>query len=148
VFHPSDHFCGPLLDLLQQVHVFPVLRAPQLDAGLQVRSHQSGVEGQNHLLRPAEHTAFDAAQETVGLLGCKLTLPGHVELLINQQPQVLLLRATLNPFSAQSVFVLGIALTHVQDLTLGFVEPHEVCTGPPLEPVRIPLDGIPTPPAC
>ncbi|KAK4822001.1 hypothetical protein QYF61_006615, partial [Mycteria americana] len=35
VFHPSDHFCGSPLDLLQQVHVFPVLRAPELDAVLQ-----------------------------------------------------------------------------------------------------------------
>ncbi|KAK4825935.1 hypothetical protein QYF61_003447 [Mycteria americana] len=33
---PSDHFHGPLLDPLQQVHVFSVLRAPELDAGLQV----------------------------------------------------------------------------------------------------------------
>ncbi|KAK4816953.1 hypothetical protein QYF61_025776, partial [Mycteria americana] len=36
VLHPPDHFCGPPLDLLQQVHVFPVLRAPELDAVLQV----------------------------------------------------------------------------------------------------------------
>ena len=47
----SDHFHGPPLDPLQQVHVFPVLRAPELDAVLQVRSHQSGVEGQNHFKR-------------------------------------------------------------------------------------------------
>ena len=26
VFQPSDHFCGPPLDPLQQLHVFPVLR--------------------------------------------------------------------------------------------------------------------------
>jgi len=47
------------------------------------------------------------------------TLPGHDELLINQHPQVFLLRAALNPFSAQPVFALGIALTYVQDLELG-----------------------------
>ncbi|KAK4818403.1 hypothetical protein QYF61_012324 [Mycteria americana] len=35
VLQPSDHFCGPPLDLLQQVHVFPVLRAPELDTALQ-----------------------------------------------------------------------------------------------------------------
>ncbi|KAK4824270.1 hypothetical protein QYF61_012830 [Mycteria americana] len=33
-------------------------------------------------------------------------------------------RSVLNPFSAQPVFVLGIAPTHVQDLTLGLVELH------------------------
>jgi len=41
------------LDPLQQFHVLLVLRAPELNAVLQVRSHQSRVEGQNHLSRPA-----------------------------------------------------------------------------------------------
>ncbi|KAK4806933.1 hypothetical protein QYF61_027300 [Mycteria americana] len=35
VFQPSDHFCGPPLDPLQQVHVFLVLGDPELDAVLQ-----------------------------------------------------------------------------------------------------------------
>jgi len=83
VFQPSDHFCGPPLDLLQQIHVFPVLRAPELDTGLQVESDQSCVEGQNRLPRPDDHAAFDAAQDTVGFLGYKRTLLGHVELLVN-----------------------------------------------------------------
>ncbi|KAJ7408522.1 hypothetical protein BTVI_59363 [Pitangus sulphuratus] len=48
----------------------------------------------------------------------------------------------LNPLSAQLVFVLGIALTHVQDLALRPLEFHEVCTGPPLNPLKVPLDGI------
>jgi len=45
VFHPSDQFCGPPLDPLQQLHVFSVLRAPELDKGLQVgltRAEQRG----------------------------------------------------------------------------------------------------------
>ncbi|KAK4832903.1 hypothetical protein QYF61_026546 [Mycteria americana] len=53
-------------------------------------------------------------------------------------------RAALNPFSAQPVFVLGIVPTHVQDLALGPVELHEVHTCPPLKPVKVPLDGIPS----
>ncbi|KAK4823835.1 hypothetical protein QYF61_007084 [Mycteria americana] len=36
VLQPSDHFLGPPLDLLQQLHVVLVLRVPELDAGLQV----------------------------------------------------------------------------------------------------------------
>jgi len=78
-----------------------------------VGSHQSGAEGQN----PLPHPAGDAAQGMVGL-GCECTLLGHLEFLVNQHPQFLLLRAALNPFSAQPVFVLGIALTHVQTLHL------------------------------
>jgi len=44
-FHPWDHFCGPPLDALQQLHVSPVLRTPRLDAVLQVRPHQHRAEG-------------------------------------------------------------------------------------------------------
>jgi len=32
----------------------------------------------------------------------------------------------------------------VQDLALGLVEPHEVHTGPLIEHVQVPLDGIPS----
>ncbi|KAK4827038.1 hypothetical protein QYF61_013222 [Mycteria americana] len=78
VFHPSDHFHGPPLDPLQQVHVFPVLRIPGLDAVL------------------------------------------------------------------QPVLIPGVAPTHVQDLALGLVEPHEVHMGPLLEFAQVPLDGIPS----
>ncbi|KAK4832092.1 hypothetical protein QYF61_020707 [Mycteria americana] len=144
VLQPSDPLHGPPLDSFQQVHVLLMLGAPELNAVLRVGSHESGVEGENHLPRPAGPASFDAAQDTVGFLGCKHTLPGHVELLINQHPQVLLLRAALNPFSAQPLFVLGIVLTHVQDLALGLVKVHEVPTGPPLKPVRVPLDGTPS----
>ncbi|KAK4819021.1 hypothetical protein QYF61_024137 [Mycteria americana] len=132
VFHPSDHSCGPPLDLLQQVHVFPVLRTPELDAVLQVGSHQSRVEGQNHLPQPAGHASFDAAQDMVGLLGCEHTLLAHVQLFIHQYPQVLFCRAALNPFIPHPV----------QDLALGLVEPHEVHMGPLLQLVQVPLDGI------
>ncbi|KAK4818015.1 hypothetical protein QYF61_004128 [Mycteria americana] len=119
VFHPSHHFRGPPLDLLQQLHVLVVLRTPELDAVLQVGSHQSRAEGQNHLPRPAGHAAFDAAQGTVGFLGCQCTLLAHVQLFIHQYPQVLLHRAALNPFIPQPVLILGVALTQVQDLNMG-----------------------------
>jgi len=52
--------------------------APELDAGLQGVSDESGVKGQNPLPRPAGHAALDAAQDTVGFLGCQRTLPAHV----------------------------------------------------------------------
>ncbi|GAB0180776.1 cAMP-dependent protein kinase inhibitor alpha [Grus japonensis] len=44
----------------------------------------------------------------------------------------------------QPLLILGIAPTHVQDLALGLVELHEVHMGPPLKPVQVPLDGIPS----
>jgi len=57
---------------------------PELDSVLQVGSHQSGVEGQNPLPRPAGHTSLDAAQDMVSLLGCQCTLPAHVQIFIPQ----------------------------------------------------------------
>ena len=137
VFQPSDHCCGPPLDLLQQVHVFPVLRAPELDAGLPGRgvSPELG-RGAESLPSPCWPRCWGCSP------GCEHTLLGHVELLINQHLQVLLLRAAFNPFSAQPVFVLGIPPTHVQDLALGLVELHEVRMGLCLKAVQVPLDGI------
>jgi len=76
-----------------------------------VESQESGVKGQNPLPRAAGHAALDATQDTVGFLGCKHTLPAHVELLIHQYPQVLLVRAAFEPLSTQSVLVFGIAPT-------------------------------------
>ncbi|KAK4808270.1 hypothetical protein QYF61_020751 [Mycteria americana] len=127
-----------------RVHVFPVLRTPELDAVLRVGSHQSAVEGQNPLPRPAGHAALDAAQDTVGFLGCKRTLLAHVQLFIHQYPQVLLLRAALNPFIPQPALILGVAPTQMQDLALGLVDPHEVHMGPLLQLAQVPLDGIPS----
>ena len=48
-----------------------MLGAPELDTALQVWSHQSRGEGQNHLPRPAGHASFDAAQDAVGFLEAK-----------------------------------------------------------------------------
>ena len=55
----------------QQLHVLLVLRDQELDAVLQIGSHDSRVEGRNHLPRPAGLTSLDATQDVVDLLGCK-----------------------------------------------------------------------------
>ncbi|PKU39469.1 rna-directed dna polymerase from mobile element jockey-like [Limosa lapponica baueri] len=67
---------------LHWVGVLLMLGAPELHAVLQVASHQSAVEGQNHLPQPADHTSFDAVQDAVGFLDFECTLPAHVELLV------------------------------------------------------------------
>ncbi|KAJ7426229.1 hypothetical protein WISP_17940 [Willisornis vidua] len=81
---------------------------------------------QNHLHRPAGCTAFDTAQDAIGLLGCVLTLLAHVQIFIHDNPQGLLCRAVLNDFS-QSGLMSGIAPVQEQDVTL--VELHEVLVG-------------------
>ena len=99
VFHPLDHFCGPLLGMLQQVYVSPVLKTPHLDAVLHVRFLQCRAEGQDHLLQPVGHAPFDTAQDTVGFLGCEGTFLAHVQLPIHKDPQVLFGRTMLSPFN-------------------------------------------------
>ncbi|KAK4821719.1 LOW QUALITY PROTEIN: hypothetical protein QYF61_000262 [Mycteria americana] len=111
VLQPSDHLHGPPLDSFQQVHVLLTLGPPELNA----------------VLQPGIWLAFWAASTDC-----------HIMLSFSSTNTP---KAALNPFSAQPVFVLGIALTHVQDLALGLVDLHEVCMGPPL---LVPLDGMPS----
>jgi len=77
----------------------------------------------------------------VGLLGCKHTLPGHIQLLIYQYLQVLPCSVALKQ-STQSVLTLRIAVIRVQDLALVLVELYDAHMGPLLKPVKVPLDGI------
>jgi len=80
VLQPSDNLHGPSLDTLQQLHIFHVLGATGSDTVLQVGPHQGGTEGDSHLPHPAGHLSFEAAQDTAGLLGCKLTLTAGVSI--------------------------------------------------------------------
>jgi len=109
------HFDGPPLEALQHVCVSPVLRTPHLDAVLQVMFHQCRVEGQDHLPWPAGHASFDAAQDMVSVLGCEDTVLPYVQLPSTSTPK---------PFSILMSLSLD-CLNPVQDLALGFVEPHD-----------------------
>ncbi|NXO11734.1 F120B protein, partial [Oriolus oriolus] len=140
VLQPSDHLCSLSLGSLQQVKALPMLGTSELDVALQVESHQSRVDRENPLPHPAGHAALDAAQGAVGFLGSECTLPAQVKLLIQQHPKALL-RAAVNPFSIQPMFVLRTAPTQVRDLVLGPVEIDVVCAGPPLKPVQISPNG-------
>ena len=55
VLQPSDHVHGPPLDPLQQLHIFPVLGAPDLDTVLQMGPYEDRAERDNHLPVPAGH---------------------------------------------------------------------------------------------
>jgi len=103
-----------------------MLGAPELDAGLLMGSQQSGAEGQNPLPRPAAHAA-GGMQPRVQLAFWAASAHCRVvfELLVNQHPQVLLLRAAPNPFSAQPVFM-PVCLTAFSSfiLPLSFKDPE------------------------
>ncbi|KAK4829131.1 hypothetical protein QYF61_002210 [Mycteria americana] len=134
----SDNFCGPPLDPLQQVRVFSVLRAPELDTVLQVGSHleQRGritsldLLAMLLLMQPRIQLAFWAVSAHCWVMsGFSFTITP---------------KAALNPFTPQPVLILRVAPTQVQDPALGLFEPHEVHMGPLLELVQVPLHGIPS----
>ncbi|NXW81134.1 F120B protein, partial [Hirundo rustica] len=80
------------------------------------------------------------SQGSVGFLAmsARCWSSSSVKLHIQQHPKALL-SAALKPFSSLPVFVVGVEVAQVQDLVLGPVDIAEVCTGPPLKPVQIPL---------
>ena len=80
-----------------------MLGTPEQNTVPQVGSHQRKVEGQNHLPCPVGHASFYADWNTVGFLGCKCTLSGHVQFFTYQYPQVHFCRAALNPFITQNM---------------------------------------------
>ena len=111
--HPLDHFCGPLLPALQQVYVSPVLRAPHPNTVLLIRSQQRRVEGKDLNLLPLSpgHSSFDAAQDTVGFLGCEGMLRAHIQFAIHQYPHVLSRKAVFKPFISQLVLLVNVSTT-------------------------------------
>ena len=84
----------------------------------------SQVEKETSAVRLFFPLYFNTAQNTVGFPGCKCTLLVLVQLLIYQDPQVLLHRAALKEIIPQFVLVPGIAPTQVQHPALGLIEPH------------------------
>ena len=100
VLQPSDLLSGPPLDSLQEPHVLPALGAPGLDAVLQMGPHKC--RGGQSPPSPSRPPLINAAQNTVGLPGCKRTLLAHVQLLVHQDPQVLLHRAALKQIFPQT----------------------------------------------
>jgi len=86
VFYPLEHFCGPPLDVLQQLHVSSVLRTPHLGpAALQVRPHSTEQRGRSP--HPAGCAASDAAE--IQLTFWAVGHTGSRPAAIHQYPQVL-----------------------------------------------------------
>lgn len=58
---------SPLLDLLQELPISCVLSSPKPDTELQIWEHQSWVDGQVYLTRPAGYALPNAPQDTIVL---------------------------------------------------------------------------------
>ncbi|KAK4807092.1 hypothetical protein QYF61_018433 [Mycteria americana] len=128
----------PSLDTLQPLNVSLVVGGPKLNTVF---------EGHNHFPSPAGHTISDTSQDAIGFLGHLGTLPAHVQLAVNQHPQVLFRQAAFQPLFPEPVALHGVVMTQVQDPALSLVEPHTIDLGPSIQPVqRLPtLKQINTP---
>ncbi|KAK4828755.1 hypothetical protein QYF61_000746, partial [Mycteria americana] len=116
----------PSLDTLQHLNVSLVVRGPKLNTVFEVQPHQCRVQGHDHFPTPAGHTIPDTSQDAIGLLGHLGTPLAHIQAVVNQHPQVLSRWAAFQPLFPKPAVLHGVVVTHVQDLTLGLVEPHTV----------------------
>ncbi|KAK4819124.1 hypothetical protein QYF61_025591 [Mycteria americana] len=87
----------PSLDTLQPLKVSLVVGGPTLNPAFEVRPHQCPVQGHDHCPSPAGHTISDTSQDAIGLLGHLGTLLAHIQLAVDQHPQVLLCWAAFQP---------------------------------------------------
>ncbi|CAN0300535.1 unnamed protein product [Bubo scandiacus] len=115
------------------------VRGSNLNTVFEVRPHQCQVQGDNHIPSPAGHTISDTSQDAIGLLGHLGTLLAHIQLAVDQHPQVLFHQAPFQPLFPKPVALHGVVMTQVQDLALTLVEFHTIDLDPSLQPVQIPL---------
>ncbi|GAB0203357.1 hypothetical protein GRJ2_002801300 [Grus japonensis] len=135
----TSYLCCPSLDTLQHLNVLLVVRGPKVNTVLEVRPHQSRVQGDHHFPSPAGYTISDTSQDAVGLLSHLGTLLAHIQLAIDQHPQVLFYQAAFQPLLPKPVVLHGVVVTQLQDSTLSLVAPHTTDLCPSIQPVQIPL---------
>ncbi|KAK4810335.1 hypothetical protein QYF61_019138 [Mycteria americana] len=143
VLQTFPQLCCPSLDMFQPLNVSLVVRGPKLNTVFEVRPHQCRVRGHNHCPSPAGHAIFDTSQDAIGFLGHLGTLLAHIQAAANQHSQVLFCQAAFQPLFPKPVALHGVAVTQVQDLALGLVEPHTIGLGPLIQPVQVPLQSLP-----
>ncbi|KAK4811561.1 hypothetical protein QYF61_016020, partial [Mycteria americana] len=134
----------PSLDMLQTPNVSLVVGGPKLNTAFEVRPHQCRVQGHDHCPSPAGHTIPGTSQDAIGFLGHLGTLLAHVQVAVDQHPQVLLWWAAFQPLFPKPVALHGVVVAQVQDPALSLVEPHTIGPSPWIQPVQVPLQSLPT----
>ncbi|KAK4810949.1 hypothetical protein QYF61_013357 [Mycteria americana] len=117
-------------------------RGQKVNTVFEVRPHQCRVQGHDHFPSPAGHTIPDTSQDAVGFLGHLGTLLAHIQVAVNQHPQVLFCRAAFQPLFPKPVALHGVVVAQVQDPALSLVKPHTIDLGPSIQPVQVPLQSL------
>ena len=100
--------------------------------------------GSDRLPGPAGYTIPDIRQDAVGLLGHLGTLLAHVQVSIDQHPQILFLCTAFQPLGPKPVALHGVVVAKVQDPALSHVERYPIGLCPSIQPVQVLLQGLPT----
>ncbi|KAK4816514.1 hypothetical protein QYF61_017614 [Mycteria americana] len=129
----------PSLDTLQHLNVSLVVRGPKLNTVFEVWPHHCRVQGHDHFPSPAGHAISDTTHDAIGFLGHLGTLLAHIQVAVDQHPEVLLCQAAFQPLFPKPVALYGVAVAQVQDPALGLVEPHTIDLSPSIQPVQVPL---------
>ncbi|RMB93651.1 hypothetical protein DUI87_29878 [Hirundo rustica rustica] len=132
---PHQPRCPPL-DSLKHLNILPKLKGPELDTILKVWPHQCRVQGKNNLPAPAGHTIPDTGQYAIGPLGHQGTLLAHVQLVVDQNPQVPFFLGTVQPHRPQPITLQGVIVAKVQDSALGLIKPHPIGLCPSVQPFQ------------
>lgn len=105
-----------------------------MDMVLLVWPHQCRAQKKHHLFCPADNAFPNAAKDAVDLCH-EGGLLGHGQLIVLQDPYVLLWRAAFQMVNSQSLLVHGVIPTQRQDFEFSFVELHEIPLDPILQPI-------------
>lgn len=132
----------PLLNSIQNINILLVLGSPKTGCSTPDMVLQMPKRGEDYFLGLAGYTLANTAQDAIGLLCCKGTLPTHVQLIVQQDTQDLFCRAASHTVS-QIVWLHGMIPSQVQDFVLAFAGLHEVSLSPFLQSVQIPLKSRP-----
>ena len=135
VLQPPDHFCGPALDLLHQLHILLImLGIGELNTVLQLGPHNNKAGGHNHLPQLVGRVSSDVALYKISFQCCKSTLSGHVELLVKEHSQALLLSSLSKSLWMASLSSSALSAPHSLVLSANFLRVHPIpLTTSPIE---------------
>ena len=107
IFQTLHQLHCPSLNMLQGLNAFLVVRGPKLNTVLKLQPHQCWVQRDDHFPASAGNTICDTSWDAIGLLGHLGTLLAHIQLSIDQYPQVRNLYTVFQPLYSKPVALPG-----------------------------------------
>jgi len=141
VLHKLYSSIALLLNIVQGLDVFLIVRSPQLNRVLETRPHQNLTQRDDHLPAPAGCTISNTSQDASGLLGHLGTLLAQGQPSIDQHTHNLFIHVVLQLLCPNPVAIHG---TKMQHTALGLIEAHTIGFSLLILSVQIPPEALPT----